>query len=398
MLMYYHQPKHISIYTFSFKHIGCKPCTKHLHNLVTPHYAAHWREIGVQLRLPDGMLSIIDHDHHHKAENCCNAMWERWLDNDSHASWSKVIEAVESPAVVSASFKYNQDSISTAKGQLQTFYKHERHRPSEDDWPKYQPEHFTSVALIHHREKLTTTTEVIAIANVMHKGEVNVSTNATKPQNQSASKYISYCKISTNISEIFSRLTSRDDHLSPRIILIEGAPGIGKTILSKEIAFKWAKNELLCDKVLLFLIFLRDPNVQKIQSLEQFIQYAIYPSKKNSVAIEQYLEDTLGEHCIIVLDGYDEMSDESRDNSFISSVINRKVLKLSSLVITSRPIASAPLRNIVDRRVEILGFTKEYRTEYIHQSLGGHTKESTQLLDYLEVNPFIDSLCYIRLF
>jgi len=99
-----------------------------------------------------------------------------------------------------------------------------------------------------------------------------------------------------------------------------------------------------------------------------------------------------------VLDGYDEMSDESRDNSFISSVINRKVLKLSSLVITSRPIASAPLRNIVDRRVEILGFTKEYRTEYIHQSLGGHTKESTQLLDYLEVNPFIDSLCYIRLF
>ena len=397
MLLCYHQSKHVRIYTFSFEHIGCKPCTKHLHNLVTPHYAAHWREIGVQLQLPDGILDIIDYDHHRRAEDCCNAMWERWLDVDSQASWSKVIEAVESPAVVSTSFKYNQNSISTASGQLQKFYIQERHRASEDDWPQYQPEHFTSVALIHHREKFTTTREVIAIANIMHKGEVNVSTNATKHQDQSASKYISDCKISTNISEIFSRLTSHDDHSSPRIILIEGAPGIGKTILSKEIAFKWAKNELLWDKVLLFLIFLRDPNVQKIQSLEQFIQYAINPSKKNSVTIEQYLEDTLGEHCIIVLDGYDEMSDESRDNSFISSVINRKVLKLSSLVITSRPTASAALRNIVDRRVEVLGFTKEYRTEYIHQSLGGRNKETTQLLDYLEANPFIDSLCYIPL-
>jgi len=380
---------------------------KHLHNLVTPRYATHWREIGIQLQLPDGILNVIDHDNHHKAEDCCNAVWEEWLGVDIQASWSKVIDAVESSAVVSAIHAkpfpsmYNQESVltlvSTATGQLQKLYIQERYRFSEDDWPQYQPKHFTSVALIHHRENFTTTREIVAIANIMHKGEVNVTTNAIKDHNQSSRTYVSDCKVSSNISEIFTKLTSHNDHFNPRVILIEGAPGIGKTILSKEIAFRWAIHELLCDKTLLFLIFLRDPNVQKMQSLEQFIYYAICPSRKNSLAIEQYLEDTLGEHCIIVLDGYDEISEESRGDSFISSLINRKVLKLCSLVITSRPTASAALHNIVDRRVEILGFTKEYRNDYIHQSLGGHVNETNQLLDYLEANPFIESLCYIPL-
>ena len=36
-------------------------------------------------------------------------------------------------------------------------------------------------------------------------------------------------------------------------ILIEGEPGIGKTILSSEIAARWANKNLLDDKALLFL-------------------------------------------------------------------------------------------------------------------------------------------------
>ena len=43
---------------------------------------------------------------------------------------------------------------------------------------------------------------------------------------------------------------------SPKQILIEGVPGIGKTFLCKYIAYQWAKNEILCDYQLLFLLFL----------------------------------------------------------------------------------------------------------------------------------------------
>ena len=49
----------------------------------------------------------------------------------------------------------------------------------------------------------------------------------------------------------------------PRSVLIEGAPGIGKTILSKEIAYKWAMGDekILQDKKLVLLMFMRDPVV-----------------------------------------------------------------------------------------------------------------------------------------
>ena len=38
----------------------------------------------------------------------------------------------------------------------------------------YQLEHCTLVALIHHKEKHVTTRELIAITNLLHKGDVNV--------------------------------------------------------------------------------------------------------------------------------------------------------------------------------------------------------------------------------
>jgi len=69
---------------------------KDLHNRVTPSYAAHWRVIGTQLGLPKGTLDIIEHDNYHKAEACCDAMLEKWLDVDPTASSKELETAIES--------------------------------------------------------------------------------------------------------------------------------------------------------------------------------------------------------------------------------------------------------------------------------------------------------------
>ena len=75
------------------------PLLKDLHHYITPQYATQWRVIGTQLGLPIERLNIIENDNRDKAEPCCNAMLEKWLQVDTTASWRKLFSVIESLAV-----------------------------------------------------------------------------------------------------------------------------------------------------------------------------------------------------------------------------------------------------------------------------------------------------------
>ena len=63
------------------------PLLRDLQNHFTPQYAAHWRKIGIQLHLQSGTLDIIEHDNHHKAIPCCDAMLSKWLEVDQTVNY-----------------------------------------------------------------------------------------------------------------------------------------------------------------------------------------------------------------------------------------------------------------------------------------------------------------------
>ena len=84
--------------------VASAPLLRDLHQRITPHYATHWRLIGTQLGLSTGALDIIEHDNMHKAVQCCNGMLKKWLEEDTTASWEKLIKIMESPAVCCASY------------------------------------------------------------------------------------------------------------------------------------------------------------------------------------------------------------------------------------------------------------------------------------------------------
>ena len=217
----------------------------------------------------------------------------------------------------------------------------------------------------------------------MSKDDLNDGCKATQHSN-----------IMKNISELFA--SSATDEHSANLFLIEGAPGIGKTILSKEIAYQWANNNLLQQKRLLFLVYLRNVNSSKVQSLEKFVQHVLQ-SKEAAAGFGKYLTDNNGKNLVVVLDGYDELSETDRKNSFIAKLIKREVLSKCLLVITSRPSASLSLRDIADCRIEVVGFTEEDRLEYIYSALPDSPEKVTALQKYLQSNPTINALCYIPL-
>ena len=176
-------------------------------------------------------------------------------------------------------------------------------------------------------------------------------------------------------------------------MLIEGAPGFGKTVLLKQIAYEWAQGKLLVNSLLIFLVLLRDPNVQKISSIDEFMYYC-YGVSETSKVCAGYIFKTRGKNVTFLLDGYDELPSRLQRNGFIANIINHKVLPMSSVVVTSRPHATACLRSYATCHVDILGFSKENLHHYIQKSLETEPDKSQKLLKYLDSHPAIMSLCY----
>ena len=224
---------------------------------------------------------------------------------------------------------------------------------------------------------------------------------------QKDSQYITKLKNDSNISELQEgHMTKRLeeifdlDRVNSSMILVEGAPGIGKTILAKEIAYRWATGCLLRSFVLVLLIFLRDPLVHKMVLVtDVFKIFCIGDVRTEEIvlACNSYFLHNNGKNLAFILDGYDELPDSFQKNSLIAELLNRLILPECTIIVTSRPRVSLDLHYKANMTVEILGFTEEGQNQYIHQAFPGQKQKIVELLDYCKQNSYIGSLCTIPL-
>ena len=264
---------------------------------------------------------------------------------------------------------------------MQGQYNQSRFYYAPDEWPPYHPKHYTTLALIHHKGRHANTEVITVTQELVTKGTIGKKL----PQSGTTTYQ------SKNISELFPT-----NLVSSYFVLIEGAPGIGKTVLCKEIVYQWANKTLLKSKQLVFLFLLRDPNLRKVVSLENLMQYLLNINKISS-DLSEYLFQTKGKGVTIIFDGYDEMSEADKNNSLVAKIIRRDVLPECDIVVTSRPTASLHFRDMADCRVEVLGFTEEDRLDYIQHALEGSDDKVKVLQTYLQSNSTINALCYVPL-
>ena len=145
-------------------------------------------------------------------------------------------------------------------------YAENRHNNDDvDEWPPNQPKTVVNVALIHYKCSRTEQ-ELIEISKRHKEGT------------RAVDELAHHSRVTKDIAVIFKADLTEKASKPPKFVLIEGAPGIGKTVLAKKIAYLWAKKKLLTDVNILFLLFLRDPELQAVKTPAQLIQYV---SKEN---------------------------------------------------------------------------------------------------------------------
>ena len=270
----------------------------------------------------------------------------------------------------------------------------------DDTWPPKQPTSFTPLLLIQHQGDHTPK-QVTAMAKLMYTGDIDKVASVTGAQCAKLDghdKFHEVLNISKATKEIGDILAPLEEGKQSCFILIEGAPGIGKSVLLKEITYKWAKKELLRKSELVMLVCLRDPSLYQIQFIDDLLQLICMEDKHATEIVSacaQYLSANNGRSLTLLLDGYDEYPEHLRESSLVAKILKRQVLPLCGLVVSSRPHASEHLRERATIRVDILGFTETEREHYIKQALRDQPHKIEELTQYLHQQPSIDSICFI---
>ena len=179
---------------------------------------------------------------------------------------------------------------------------------------------------------------------------------------------------------------------------MDGAPGVGKTTITRKVCIDWSNNELLQGYVMVVLVPLRAIIIRGRTAITVADLLCGDDPKLKDAAVN-YIQKFSGENVLFIFDGFDELSKQQRtEYSIFLDIIKGDKLHRSSILVTSRPYTSITLRNSfakIDRHVEVLGFTSKQIKRCIFYSLSD--KNAEQLLLMLKQRLDISSLCYIPL-
>ena len=174
-------------------------------------------------------------------------------------------------------------------------------------------------------------------------------------------------------------LKPTDISLSLRVV-IDGPPGIGKTTLCRKLLNMWSNGPLVHQQYDLVLYCpLRNSKIATATTLADLFLWQCY---EVPMVIEWFAKGN-GKGLLIIFDGWDELSEQLRQSSLVSSIIHRMQLDQCSVIVTSRSYASFSLlkKNTHSRHVQVIGFSEEEISTVIIQTLQKDTKLAKELID-----------------
>ena len=185
----------------------------------------------------------------------------------------------------------------------------------------------------------------------------------------------------TNMTAIFR---PHPDCQKPRILLIEGEPGMGKTTYSQKLAYDWANKQDEWDTSfpsIEVLLLLRCNDVKS--GIWEAIDDQLLPDDIDEQAKEnffKYIRENQAK-CLLLLDGLDEADSFKLDMYY--SLVQSKLLPGCHIVITSRHEVGKKVRPYCDTLWEIVGFTKKDAESFIRKYFKGKEHLAEELIKRL---------------
>ena len=235
-----------------------------------------------------------------------------------------------------------------------------------DSWPPISPIKFINIALITSRNNYINDTIKHGIDEILETKEL------------------------VEYDEVFGKFTPG------KLIFVEGRPGSGKTTLVHKVTRDWAKNlKGLKGAAKVYLVSLRVLNyTKKDKSLYDILSMFYLDSQDTTIALDE-IKKTSGRDVCFIFDGLDEYTENNKEN-IVKKIIYKQVLPRAMVIVASRPVGTAEHRGKapVNKRIEVLGFTKNNISEYINH-YPFDTLCAPNLEKYLKVHHNVLHMCYL---
>ncbi|XP_018428031.1 PREDICTED: NACHT, LRR and PYD domains-containing protein 12-like [Nanorana parkeri] len=191
----------------------------------------------------------------------------------------------------------------------------------------------------------------------------------------------------------------------PRMIMVSGVPGVGKTTLMQKFVYDWVMGKHYQRFSFIFFFKFRELNQITEVSLEKLIlqEYPHLQPELDKILLEP-------ENVLFIFDGLDESVHQTDFRStmlcsdikhakglgvIVVSLVRQSLLKGCSVLMTSRPTKLASIDLEAFQRVsEIMGFFSRERQMYF-ECFCTNKELSNKMFQYVKENDSLYTFCYI---